>query len=912
MKRILIISLILILILASGYGVYYFWSKQKPLDVWTLVPENALLVYENDNLIKSWNAIQENPIWKDLLQLESIRDIKENFESLDSLTGKSGALDDLFKNNPVLISMHITSNDDFNFVFYQTMNKSTQIQMVEEVEENLKQFKQSKRTYGKYTINELKDNTNKVVFSYIILKSKFVGSFSPILVEDVIRNISKGEENFKNKNEEIFKIAKFQNDAGNLFINFNRLNWLFKVFSGEAKNSTMQILQNFSGSTFLDFVFDEHQLYFNGYTFLSDSSAYLKIYKDQKGGDITLENLLPARTALLVHERFDKPEMWYEETMKFWNDKIPNYQKDQREVADKYPSDIRKFHEFMSGENALALLNNTASKDETDKLVFIKMKDQNEGLNKFNKLAEEAAKYKGDTLYYEFYANKEIRELVIDEFPYWLLGPNFRGFENTFYTVFNDFIVLSNNIQSIKTMVLDIETESTWGKSIKQNQFLETTLQESNLSVIVNNMQAWPMLVPGLNEKWSSFFKENEYPLKNLELIAMQFSNESDKFYTNIEMNHYENEIASELEYFNVLQSVRLSLPIISKPFVVKNHDTGLFETIVQDSSNTIHLIGTNGSILWSEPLGSPVVSEIFQVDFYKNNKLQYVFATKEKVFLLDRNGIAIENYPMEFNSEDNLKHFNVIDYDKSKNYRFITSTGTGDIYLTDKYGKLLGDWSPMKLGDKIASIPEHIRIRSKDFMVVLQENGTVNVMSRNGEMKPNFPVKIEDRLSDNLFFEVGNSFEKSYLVTLTNGGELVKLSFTGQVDAKTQLYKPTKETIFKIIPDATDRTYLLARQDLNRVSILNNKGELLFDKDYLSREEMDIQFYQFAAEKELIAITDKIQEFTYIYTKDGTLINSQPIESNSEVAMIYYGKDNSIHIYKCHNNTFSILKFNF
>ncbi len=912
MKKILIISLILLLVAASGFGVYYFWSKQKPLDVWTLVPEDALMVYENDNLIKSWNAVQENPVWKDLLQLESFLTIKENFESLDSLTGKNGALDELFRNNPVLISMHVTSKDDFDFVFYQTMSKSSQIQMVEEIEENLKEFKPSQRTYEKHTINELKDNTNKVVFSYIILKNKFVGSFSAILIEDVIRNLSKDDGNYKSKNEESFKIAKFQDDAGNLFINFNRLNWLFKIFSGEASKSILQILQNFSGSTFLDFVFDEHQIYFNGYTFLSDSNTYLNIYKNQQGGDITLENLLPARTALLVHERFDNPEKWYNATSRFWDEKISDYTKKQREIAEKYPSDIRTFHRFMSGENALALLNNNSSKDESDKLVFIKMKDQNEGLNKFNKLAEEAARYKGDSLYYEFYADKEIRELVINEFPYWLLGPNYSGFENTFYTVFNDFIVLSNNIQSIKTMVLDIETESTWGKSIKQNQFLETTLQESNLSVIVNNVQAWPMLVSGLNEKWSTFFKDYEYPLKNLELIAMQFSNEEDKFYTNIELNHYEHEIASELEYFNVLQSVRLSMPIISKPFVVKNHDTGLFETIVQDSSNTIHLIGTNGSILWSEPLEKPVISEIFQVDFYKNNKLQYVFATEDKIFLLDRNGIAIENYPLELTSEDNLKHFNVIDYDKSKNYRFITSTETGDLYLTDKYGKLLGDWSPMKLGDKIASIPEHIRIRSKDFMVALQENGTINVMSRNGEMKPNFPIKIEDRLSDNLFFEVGNSFEKSYLVTLTNGGELVKLSFAGKVESKTQLYKPTKETIFKIIPDATGRTFLLARQDLNRVSMLNSNGELLFDKDYLSREEMDIQYYQFAAEKELIAITDKVQEFTYIYTKDGTLINSQPIESNNQVAMIYYGKDNSIHIYKCHNNTFSILKFNF
>lgn len=912
MKRTIIIFFILVFILASGYGIYYYWSKQKSLDVWSLVPENAFLVYENNNLVDSWNDIQENPIWKDLINIEAFKEIKNNFESLDSLTGESGALDELFQNNPLLISMHLTAKDDFDFVFYQTLNTTSQIQLVENIEEHVKELKKSERTYDNYTISELKNKQNQVVFSYLFLKGNFVGSFSPILVEDVIRKIGKDEPGFRERNESSFKIAKFQNDAGNIFVNFNRLNWFFKVFTKDASKDLLRILENFSGSTFLDFVFDENQLYFNGYTFLNDSNAYLKIYENQTGGDISMENLLPARTALLVHERFSDPARWYKNVVEFWNNKEAGFSTEQRTIAEKYQVDFREFHTFMSGENALAVLNNISSKNESDKLVYIKVKDENEGLNNFNKLAEQAAKFKGDTLYYEFYADREIRELAIDQFPYWLLGPNYKGFENTFYTIFNDFIVLSNNIQTIKTLVVDLETESTWGKSIKQNQFIESTLQEANLSVFINSVQAWPMLLPALNEKWSTFFKENEYPLKNLELIALQFSNEGSKFYTNLEVNHFEHEIASDMEYYDEVQQVVLPAPIISKPFVVKNHDSGMFETIVQDSANNLHLISNEGQILWTEPLEGTVVSDIFQIDFYKNNKLQYAFATKDKVYILDRNGLAIENYPVDHSVEDNILFFNVIDYDKSKNYRFITATEQGNLFLTDKYGKLLGDWDPMSLGDKIASIPQHIRIRSKDFMVALQENGTINVMSRNGEMKPNFPIKIEDRLSDNLFFEIGNSFDKSYLVTLTNGGELVKLSFTGKVEEKDQMYMPTKETIFKIIPDATGRSYLLARQDLSRVSLLNPNGELLFDKDYLSREEMEIQYYQFAAEKELIVITDKIQDFTYIYTKDGTLINNQPIESGNQVAMIYYGNDNSIHIYKCHENTFSILKFNF
>jgi hypothetical protein len=91
----------------------------------------------------------------------------------------------------------------------------------------------------------------------------------------------------------------------------------------------------------------------------------------------------------------------------------------------------------------------------------------------------------------------------------------------------------------------------------------------------------------------------------------------------------------------------------------------------------------------------------------------------------------------------------------------------------------------------------------------------------------------------------------------------------------------------------------------------LKPTGELMFEKDYINQDEMEIQYYELAPNKEVIAVTDKKQAFTYLYTSEGQLINQQPIESKDEIAVIYYNKNNEVHVYKCHENTFSILKFN-
>ncbi|ADR23727.1 hypothetical protein MATR_24170 [Marivirga tractuosa] len=911
MRRIFIILFLFILILASGYGIYYYWDKQKSLDAWSLVPENTFLVYENKNLVGAWNSIQENPIWKDLQNIEYFSSLKNNFEALDSLSGNSGMLDEVFRNNHLLIGMSVIANDDFDFVFYQTLKNTEQIEVIKKIESKFDEFEKSERVYNKNTIYELKSEKSEKTFSYVLLRGNFVGSFSPVLVEDVIRNLEKDEDNFKESIEEVFKIANFQDDLGNLYINFNRLDKIVKTFTKSNQSILFNILAQFSEGAFLDLFLDGDDLYLNGFTFPHDSISYLNTYTNQEGGDITLENYLPSKTAVVLHERFSDAKAFQDEKFKFWNKIDAKFGQKRNLLAEQYDTDFRGFHEFMAGENAQAILNSNQNLEENNKLIFIKMNDKNEGLNKFNRLAEEAAQLNQDTLYYEFYAENEIRELVIEEFPYYLLGKNFKGFSHTFFTSIDNVMIISNDIQSLKELILDMETENTWGKSIKENQFLESTLQESNLNVFINLPQAWSLLLNSLNDKWRKNFRENEFPIKNFDMLAIQFSHENDRYYSNVELTHSDNKVNNEMKHFDEVMQVELDAPIISKPYVVKNHNTGLFETLVQDSALNLHLISTNGDVIWTEPLGAPIIGDVFQIDYYQNNKLQYAFATTEKVFLLDRNGIALEYFPKSY-GEPNIEnqYFNVIDYDKSRTYRLLIAKENGDIYLTSKYGDMLGDWNPLKMKDKIAAKPEHIRIRSKDFMVVLQENGLVKVMSRNGEMKPNFPVNINDRLSNNLFFEIGNSFESSHLVTITNGGALAKISFTGKIKEKEQLYMPNKETLFKIVKNTSNRSYILARQDLSRVSLLQPSGEMMFEKDYINQEEMEIQYYELAPNKEIIAVTDKKQAFTYLYTSEGQLINQQPIESIDEIALIYYNKDNEVHVYKCHGNKFSILKF--
>ena len=95
---------------------------------------------------------------------------------------------------------------------------------------------------------------------------------------------------------------------------------------------------------------------------------------------------------------------------------------------------------------------------------------------------------------------------------------------------------------------------------------------------------------------------------------------------------------------------------------------------MIQDQKNQLYLLSNAGIILWKQMLDGPLKSEVFQVDCYKNGKMQYLLSTRHKIYLLDRNGNPVEKYPVELRSPATAG-ISVFDYDKDS----IWLKNTGD-----------------------------------------------------------------------------------------------------------------------------------------------------------------------------------------------------------------------------------------
>ena len=80
--------------------------------------------------------------------------------------------------------------------------------------------------------------------------------------------------------------------------------------------------------------------------------------------------------------------------------------------------------------------------------------------------------------------------------------------------------------------------------------------------------------------------------------------------------------------------------------------------------------------------------SEIFQVDYFRNGKLQLLFSTRNELYLIDRNGNFVEKYPVKLRSPATCG-LSVFDYDNNRDYRLFIACEDKHIYAYTKEGNL-------------------------------------------------------------------------------------------------------------------------------------------------------------------------------------------------------------------------------
>src|SRR6185436_9241075 len=208
------------------------------------------------------------------------------------------------------------------------------------------------------------------------------------------------------------------------------------------------------------------------------------------------------------------------------------------------------------------------------------------------------------------------------------------------------------------------------------------------------------------------------------------------------------------LEQKEKVLEISLDQPVGSPFTVVRNHTTGSSELLAQDNANNLILFSSKLRSLFRVKLDGQIKSEITQIDYYKNRKLQYLFATETSIYLIDRLGNEVKGFPRTWAGKKPIRFLTVIDYDNTKNYRFLISDTGGRMILHDKEGKLVPEWNDVELGKELWAAPLPVRSRGKDYIFAITQNGIVYGFTKKGERMEGFPVNLKARPNGNWILE--------------------------------------------------------------------------------------------------------------------------------------------------------------
>jgi hypothetical protein len=219
---------------------------------------------------------------------------------------------------------------------------------------------------------------------------------------------------------------------------------------------------------------------------------------------------------------------------------------------------------------------------------------------------------------------------------------------------------------------------------------------------------------------------------------------------------------------------VNLENETINDPQWIKNHRTKEKDILVQDYKNKIYLFSNQGKLYWKKTIDGNIIGKVKQVDLFKNGRLQITFRTRNRLYILDRNGKNVNPFPIKIRNPKNLIPLSVFDYDKNRNYRFLL-TQDNNVLMYDKNAKKVNGFKFKKTQSSIINSPKHIRFGSKDYIIIQEEDGNLQILNRQG--KTRIKVKGEINFSRQEIYPYLNTFSGTDLK-----GNLIQIDTRGNI----------------------------------------------------------------------------------------------------------------------------------
>lgn len=712
-KKIIKISVPIILIgiiLLISYNAYQETqdTTQSPI---TVIPTESSMILQLNNVKNLSRSLKLSEIWNKLEKLEKNKTITENIKQISEFYNKNQTI---FTSNRLFISFHKVSATKNATLFSILFNRET----LKENKDIISLFAND-ITISKYD-NEKIYFSNSLGKYFSFNNDILFYSENKMLITDAIRISKKNTDNLFNNPlfSDCYSTISRSADI-NLMINYNNL----FAFSNTLTKSKSK-LTHFSEWIATDLKIKNNAILASGLSSLNNSvNNFTDIFNTQKSQNLEILNIIPEHTTKIFAISFKNQQKIYEKKNEILRKQheFRNWNLKREWLEDSLNLNYKELMSEISNEAGIFNTSSTLSQDKT--YTYIKTQESIRAVSLLQSMIISSYDYKN------FRINKIIDQNLISN----LFGPLFKA-ENSFFTTIDDYLIFGKSLFSIEHLIDNYTTNNTLTNTKSFQNLSSYISKDANIFLYLNPGKTAETLKNKLID--SERFTFHPDSISKFTSFCLQINTSNNGMLHNLCLfydDQYKESIKEEWSY-------PLDTTPALKPQFVENHFTNEQMILIQDKYYNLIALNSNGEKLWSKQIGNKILGKINFIDTYKNKKFQALFNTKDQLYLIDRNGNFVNDFPKNLPFSTSMGH-SLFDYNNNKNYRIIIVGNDNTLYNLNKKGENVKGWKYTKGKSRINQNPIHFSVNNKDYILHTTKDNQIKLLARNGTDRTVFKI---------------------------------------------------------------------------------------------------------------------------------------------------------------------------
>jgi hypothetical protein len=879
--------IIIIFLMAAAAVLAYYLQQKRAVFVgspYSTIPMDAGLIVEAVNLPDLIESLVSDSYFMDEMRgIKAFDKFTGGVEAIDSLL-HTKSIRGLAASGEVLISFHRIGKDRVEAFFALSLAPEIKERHIRDLLSENSELTSGIKEYQGFRVFEISSRGAESRNFYLsFVNGVLLLSRSNLLIEAGIRQSEQliDIRSMPGFSEVAAAAGKNDNKIYLVFENFQKI---LSILASDANSHPWNKIAMLAGSSETDFYLKNNNINISGYIETSDTSQILHKYSASSPGSFQAYQLIPASVAMF------ESLIGKKEGRSGFNQgtgRITRYLADI--VNSQYENEAVKLYFDING-------------GEISRMALFRLKGQNSVENAFR---EELNSYyakegSGDTDFIITYKPDEGTQFTFYRLPDnklpSLIAGGFAGSSDLKYaTFFRGYLVLGESTGSLSKLIYDNLLNRTLANSMVYRNF-ENTMPSRSSYYFYCVPSKIPLILEGImKEDILKGLDENMNSLKKIEALGLQFSPSNEMLYLTLSVS-----IRKEVkEEARALWESLLDTVLASKPMYFTNHYTNRNEIFVQDLNNNVYLINSAGRILWKLRLKERIQGQPVMIDYYRNSKYQILFATRNKLHLLDRNGNYVERYPVSLRSPA-TNGLSVFDYEQNQDYRLFICGEDRVVYLYDKTGSTVKGWEQFKTSGQVKLDVEYFRVSGKDYLII-NDDDNMYILDRRGNKR----VSVKEQVSRARGSMVRLSTETAPRLVLSSAdGKLKYISLNGDVETK-ELGEFSENHVFEYFDIDADGLGEYFFFDKDKITAFDNNYSKLFVEQLETGNFFGPYGLVFSSTDHKLGYVDAASGEVHLIDEKGREQNGFPLPGNTPFSVGKLGSTSSFNLITGGNDSF-------